>query len=198
MHVHHSHTHIRQFLITMPLIIKYASMPMEDLRRCRKVFYIVYYFNLFEKELNLIDLRLDEFKNALLEYCGNQRSIAIVHVLKNHQSLHQQIKIDLKNFGQYLLQVLHRFLVDFILAKLDIIFRLRELKLSLKDIKAKLRDYGANVLRLELLAVESVGTMFWYFGDLRLYEARKQERIARLFFISFCLDNEKRILRKTY
>ncbi|RNA03971.1 hypothetical protein BpHYR1_027939 [Brachionus plicatilis] len=65
MHVHHSsHTHIRHFLITMPL--------MEDQRRCWKVSYIVYYCNLFEKKLDLIGLRVDEFEDALLDDCGKK------------------------------------------------------------------------------------------------------------------------------
>ncbi|RMZ99797.1 hypothetical protein BpHYR1_002630 [Brachionus plicatilis] len=55
---------------------------MEDLRRCWKVPYIVFYCNLFEKKLDLIDLGLNEFEDALIEYCGNECNITIVHVLQ--------------------------------------------------------------------------------------------------------------------
>ncbi|RNA06822.1 hypothetical protein BpHYR1_019359 [Brachionus plicatilis] len=40
---------------------------MKDQRRCWKVPYIVYYCNLFEKKLDLIGLRVDEFEDALLD-----------------------------------------------------------------------------------------------------------------------------------
>ncbi|RNA16578.1 cat eye syndrome critical region 2-like, partial [Brachionus plicatilis] len=53
---------------------------MEDLRRCWKMPYIVFYCNLFELKLDLIDLRVDEFEDALLDDCGNERNITIVHL----------------------------------------------------------------------------------------------------------------------
>lgn len=55
---------------------------MEDLRRCWKVPYIVYYCNLFEQKLDLIDLRVDDFEEALIDDCGNERNITIVHLLQ--------------------------------------------------------------------------------------------------------------------
>ncbi|RNA31551.1 hypothetical protein BpHYR1_018920 [Brachionus plicatilis] len=58
------------------------SMHKEDLRRCWKVTYIVSYCNLFEKKLDLIDLRVDEFEDPLLDDCGKKRNITIVHLLQ--------------------------------------------------------------------------------------------------------------------
>jgi hypothetical protein len=37
---------------------------MEELRKCWKVPYIVYFCNLFEQNLDIIDLRVDEFEEA--------------------------------------------------------------------------------------------------------------------------------------
>ncbi|CAF0825160.1 unnamed protein product [Brachionus calyciflorus] len=187
---------------------------MEDLRRCWKVPYIVYYCNLFEQKLDLIDLRVDEFEEALIDDCGNERNITLVHLLQKLLKPFINRSIDLTNFDQYLLQVLKRYGLDFIvknarvqdskevetdetkktdvlndsktslnswnnltiLTKVDIIYKLCELRLSLNDVEAKLSDYEASELRLEPLAVDSNGSKLWYFGDLRLYEEKKPEK----------------------
>lgn len=88
---------------------------MEDLRRCWKVPYIVYYCNLFEQKLDLLDLRVDEFEEALIDDCGHERNITVVHLLQKLLKPFVNRSIDLTNFDQYLLQVLKRNNLDFIL-----------------------------------------------------------------------------------
>lgn len=53
-----------------------------DLRRCWKVPYIVYFCNLFAQKLDLIDLRVDEFEEAIIDDCGSERNIVVVHLLQ--------------------------------------------------------------------------------------------------------------------
>ena len=54
----------------------------KDLRRCWKVPYIVYYCNLFEQKLDLVDLRVDEFEEAIIDDCGMERNLVVIHLLQ--------------------------------------------------------------------------------------------------------------------
>ena len=123
---------------------------MEDLRRCWKVPYIVYYCNLFEQKLDLIDLRVDEFEEALLDDCGSERNIIIIHLLQKLLKPFINRSLDLTNYEQFLLSVLKKnglenlYLQDnsenqwnnlSMLTKVDIIYWLCELRLQLNDVE---------------------------------------------------------------
>ncbi len=158
-----------------------------ELRRCWKVPYIVYFCNLFEQKLDLIDLRVDEFEEAILDDCGPNRNIIVVHLIQRLLRPFVNRSIDLNNYEQFLLIVLKRYQLEQLflqdkeanqwrelsmLTKLDIIFNLCECRLQLADVEAKLTEYEASELRIEPLGVDSDGNKLWYFGDLRLYEEK--------------------------
>lgn len=126
---------------------------MEDLRRCWKVPYIVYYCNLFEQKLDLIDLRVDEFEEALLDDCGAERNIVIIHLLQKLLKAFTSRSIDLTNYEQHLLSVLKKQGLEELflqgntenqwtnlsmLTKVDILYWLCELRLQLADVETKL------------------------------------------------------------
>jgi hypothetical protein len=163
---------------------------MEELRKCWKVPYIVYFCNLFEQNLDIIDLRVDEFEEAIIDDCSSDqsRNIIIIHLIqKLLKPFLMARSIDLTNYEQYLLSVLKRYKLDHLylqnketnqwselsmLTKLDIIYSLCELRLQLNDCETKLTDFEANELRIEPLGSDSKGNKLWYFGDLRLYEEK--------------------------
>ena len=160
---------------------------MEELRRCWRVPYIVYFCNLFEHKLDLIDLRIDEFEEALVDDCGPNRNIVVIHLIQKLLKPFVNRSIDLTNYEQFLVMVLRRYQLEqlFLLAraphswqelgmltKLDIIFHLCECRLQLADVEQRLAEYEASELRVEPLGVDSSGNRLWYFGDLRLYEER--------------------------
>lgn len=126
---------------------------MEDLRRCWKVPYIVYYCNLFELKLDLIDLRVDDFEEAILDDCGPERNIVVIHLLQKLLKPFINKQIDLTNYEQFLLSVLKKYGLEGLflqendenqwsnlsmLTKLDIIYWLCELRLQLADVETKL------------------------------------------------------------
>jgi len=126
---------------------------MEDLRRCWKVPYIVYYCNLFEQRLDLIDLRVDDFEEAILDDCGTERNIVVIHLLQKLLKPFINRSIDLTNYEQFLLSVLKKYNLESLylqeknenqwsnlsmLTKLDIIYWLCELRLQLVDVETKL------------------------------------------------------------
>ena len=126
---------------------------MEDLRRCWKVPYIVYYCNLFESKLDLIDLRVDDFEEAILDDCGTERNIVVIHLLQKLLKPFINRSIDLTNYEQFLLSVLKKYNLESLylqeknenqwsnlsmLTKLDIIYWLCELRLQLVDVETKL------------------------------------------------------------
>ena len=149
--------------------------------------YIVYFCNLFAQRLDLIDLRIDEFEEAILDDCGQERNIVIIHLLQKLLKPFGIRAIDLTNFEHSLLQVLRKYNLEHLflqqkaenqwndlsmLSKLDIIYNLCELRLLLPDLEAKISDYESTELRVEPLGIDFEGNKLWYFGDLRLYEEK--------------------------
>ncbi len=150
--------------------------------------YIVYFCNLFEQKLDLIDLRVDEFEEAIMDDCGAERNIVVIHLIQKLLKPFVNRSVDLTNYEQFLLTVLKRNSLEYLylqdnkeqnqwselsmLSKLDIIYSLCELRLQLSDTEQKLTEYEANELRILPLGVDSKGNKLWYFGDLRLYEEK--------------------------
>lgn len=160
---------------------------MDDLRKCWKVPYIVYFCNLFEQKLDLIDLRVDEFEEAIIDDCGLERNIVVIHLIQKLLKPILNRSVDLTNYEQFLLTVLKRYQLEHLflqdkeqnqwselsmLTKLDIIYSLCEIRLQLSDTETKLTEFEANELRIEPLGTDSRGNKLWYFGDLRLYEEK--------------------------
>jgi hypothetical protein len=161
-----------------------------NLRKCWKIPYIVYFCNLLESKLDLIDLRVDEFEEALLDDCGLDRNIVVIHLLKKLLKPFVFRSIDLTNYEAVLLSVLRRYSLEnlflssnesaemnqwcylSLLTKVDIIYQLCELRLNLPDMETKLAEFEPSDLRIEPLGIDSEGNKLWYFGDLRLYEEK--------------------------
>ena len=161
---------------------------MEDLRRCWKVPYIVYFCNLFESKLDLVDLRIDEFEEAIIDDCGCERNIVVIHLLQKLLKAFVNRSIDLTNFETILLGVLKKYNAEQLflqakeenqwselsmLTKLDILYTLCEYRLQLADTELKINEYEPSDLRIEPIGVDAAGNTLWYFGDLRLYEERQ-------------------------
>ena len=136
---------------------------MEDLRRCWKVPYIVYYCNLFESKLDLIDLRVNEFEKAIQDDGGTERNIVVIRLLQKLLKPFINRQIDLTNYEQFLLIVLKRYSLEELylqeksenlwsnlsmLTKLDIIYWLCELRLQLVDVENKLTVRSTFLLYL--------------------------------------------------
>lgn len=153
--------------------------------------YIVYFCNLFAQKLDLIDLRVDEFEEAIMDDCGTERNIVVVHLLQKLLKPFINRAVDLTTYEQFLLQTLKKYNLENLflqnkpenqwsqltmLTKCDIIYNLCELRLQLPDVEAKLTDFESNDLRVEPLGLDSAGNKLWYFGDLRLYEEKAPEK----------------------
>ena len=157
--------------------------------------YIVYFCNLFESRFDLVDLRIEEFEEAIIDDCGSERNIVVIHLLQKLLKPFINRSVDLTNYEQFLLIVLRKYQLEQLflqnkeenqwsqlsmLTKLDIIYNLCELRIQLSDIEAKLGDFEPSELRIEPLGIDSQGNKLWYFGDLRLYEEKpKKEAVEK-------------------